>query len=318
MIRTVLGDIDDAVAGFCSAHDHILITEGIGTLRSPEILIDGVEEAVEEVTAFARAGGGTIVDAMPVDCGRDPVGLVEVSRRTGVHVVATTGFHKPEYYEDRHWSRSAPDDLLVELLAAEVTEGMDRGSYGGPIVDRLEARAGLVKVATDRDGMTPLAKARLAVAAEVHRRTGAPVLTHTEKGALAVEQVELLRDCGVPVDAVLVSHVDRNPDPGFHADLASTGSYLVYDGPSRTKYHTPEQVAELIGAASAAGAGERVLLGMDLAPRPYRTSYGGSPGLGWLPSYFVALLRRCGFGPADVQRFGWTNPASALSLRPCA
>lgn len=315
MIRTVLGDIEPADAGFCSAHDHVLIAEGVGTLRNPDLRIDGVDEAVEEVGAFQRAGGGTIVDAMPVDSGRDPAGLVEVSRRTGVHVVATTGFHKPEYYEDRHWSRAVAADALADLLAAEVTDGMDRWSYGGPVVERLAARAGLVKVATDGDGLTPLAERRMDVAAEVHLRTGAPVLTHTEHGALAVEQMAALTARGVRPDAVLVSHVDRNHDAGFHAELSATGCYLVYDGPSRAKYHQPEQVAELIGAAVEAGAGDRVVLGMDLALRSYRTSYGGGPGLAWLPGQFIPLLRRCGFDDDDVRRFGWTNPARALSLR---
>lgn len=315
MIRTVTGDIDPATAGFCSAHDHVLIAESIGTTKTPDLLIDGVEEAIEEVAAYASAGGRTIVDAMPVDSGRDPLGLIEVSRRTGVHIVATTGFHKPEYYETGHWSRTLDEDAIADLLAAEITEGMDRRSYGSPVVERLDARAGLVKVATDGDGFTPLAKSRMTVAAEVHRRTGAPVLTHTEHGALAVEQVECLVGLGVSADAVLVSHVDRNHDSRLHEALAATGCYLVYDGPSRTKYHQPEQVAELIGVTVSCGAGARVLLGMDLALRPYRTSYGGSPGLAWLPDTFVPLLRRCGFTDDDVHRFGWTNPARALSIR---
>jgi phosphotriesterase-related protein len=315
MIRTVLGDIDATEAGFCSAHDHVLIAESIGTLRTPDLLIDGIDEAVDEVHAFRAAGGTTIVDAMPLDCGRDPAGLVEVSGRTGVNIVATTGFHKPEYYEERHWSRAADPDTLVELLVSEICDGMDRWSYGGPIVERLPARAGLVKVATDSEGLTSLARSRMVVAAEVHRRTGAPVLTHTEHGALALEQVECLSEQGVPPDAVLVSHVDRNHDRGLHKALASTGCYLVYDGPSRAKYHRPEEVAELIGAAASGGGSDRVLLGMDLALRPYRSSYGGAPGLAWLPGEFVPTLRRCGFSEEDVHRFGWTNPARALSMR---
>jgi predicted metal-dependent phosphotriesterase family hydrolase len=315
VIRTILGDIEASAAGFCSAHDHVLIGDGIGTLRTPDLLIDDVDAAIDEIDEYRRSGGGTIVDAMPVDCGRDPVGLAEVSRRTGVHIVATTGFHKPEYYEAGHWSRSLSDDVIVDLLVSEIVDGMDRWSYGGPVVERLPARAGLVKVATDADGLTPLAKSRMAVAAAVHHRTGVPVLTHTEHGALAVEQVETLAAHGVSPDAVLVSHVDRNHDTGLHRALAATGCYVVYDGPSRSKYHEPEDVAGLIGAAVEAGGADRVLLGMDLALRPYRTSYGGSPGLGWLPGSFVPLLRRCGFSDEDVWRFGWGNPGRALSMR---
>lgn len=315
MIRTVLGDVPPADTGFCSAHDHVLIAHGIGTVRTPDLLIDGLDEAIAEVDGFRRAGGGLLVDAMPVDCGRDPAGLVSVSRQTGVHIVATTGFHKPEYYEDRHWSRSLPVEAIADLLVAEIDCGMDRWSYGSPVVERLDARAGLVKVATDADGLTVLARSRFEVAAAVHLRTGVPVLTHTEHGHLALEQLEALMALGVPADAVLISHVDRNHDPGFHRELGAAGCYLVYDGPSRTKYHEPEQVADLIREAATAGADERVLLGMDLALRQYRASYGGSPGLAWLPSTFVDVLRRRGFSAREVERFGTTNPARALSMR---
>jgi hypothetical protein len=34
----------------------------------------------------------------------------------------------------------------------------------------------------------------------------------------------------------MLAHVDRNPDPGLHAELAAAGAYLGYDGMARFKY----------------------------------------------------------------------------------
>lgn len=316
MIRTVLGDIPPDALGACHAHDHVLIRDGLGTRVDPDLLIDDVERAVVEVGAFRTAGGGTLVDAMPLDSGRDPAGLVQVSRRTGVHIVATTGFHTSRYYEQGHWSTAVDPELVVDLLCAEVTQGMDRYSYSGPVIDRLAARAGIVKAATGPEGMDRRATQLFAIAAQCHRRTGAPVLTHTEHGALGVEQVARLVELGVAADAVLVSHVDRNHDPAYHADLAQTGAYLVYDGVSRSSYHPPELVAKLMAAACTAGGGQRVLMGLDLARRSYRCSYGGRPGLGYLLAHFLPLLLQRGFSPAEVASFVVSNPAAALSLRP--
>ncbi len=315
MIRTVLGDIAPEELGLCHAHDHVLIGDGIGARANPELLIDDIDKAVEEVAGFARAGGGALVDAMPLDSGRDPAGLIEVSRRTGVHIVATTGFHGPGYYTTTHWSTRIPLESLVDLVCQEIDLGLDAYSYSGPEVTRLPARAGLVKVATGPAGLDARARRMLDLVAEVHLRTGAPVLTHTEHGALAVEQVAELVQRGVAADAVLVSHVDRNHDVGLHAELAGTGAYLVYDGPSRSKYHPPQQVAELMLVASAAGAGDRLLVGLDLALTSYRTSYGGGPGLAWLLAEFVPCLQTCGMDAADVDRVIRLNPARALSLR---
>lgn len=316
--RTVLGDVDVLELGFCSSHDHVLIGDGLGARANPDLLIDDLDEAVAEVTAFQEAGGRTLVDAMPLDCGRAPAGLVEVSRRTGVNIIATTGFHTPKYYEDRHWSTSLPVDVIADLLVAEVEQGMDRQSYGGPVIDRLEAKAGLVKVASERDRIGPVTVRLIEAVAECHRRTGVPVLTHTEHGTMGLQQVELLTGLGVPADAILLSHVDRNHDRGYHAELASSGAYLVYDGPSRTKYHPPSLVADLIALACEAGAEKQVLLGMDLALRSYRVSCGGSPGMGFLPSTFRSVLRERGHTEAAIERFGIHNPGQALSMRRAA
>jgi predicted metal-dependent phosphotriesterase family hydrolase len=316
VIRTVLGDVEPGALGFCHAHDHVLIGDGLGARRNPDLLISDVDAAVAEVALFAEAGGGCLVDAMPLDSGRDPAGLVEVSRRTGVHLLATTGFHTRGYYRDGHWSETVAVDAIADLLVAEVEEGLDRHSYSGPVVERLEARAGLVKVATDEAGLDRRARRLIEAAALCHRRTGVAVLTHTEGGRGGLEQVELLQRCGVDPSRVLVSHVDRNHDRGYHRALAQTGAYLVYDGPSRTKYHTPEEVAELVGEACAAGGRARVLLGLDLALRSYRRSYGGEPGLAFVLDTFLPVLRAAGFGDDDIRAFGWDNPAAALDRRP--
>lgn len=48
--------------------------------------------------------------------------------------------------------------------------------------------------------------------------------------------LETLESAGVPANRVVLAHLDRNPDPGLHAELAATGAYLGYDGAARAKY----------------------------------------------------------------------------------
>jgi len=320
LIRTVLGDIPPGQLGFCHAHDHVLIGPNVATDHNPDLLIDDVDEAIAEVTLFQQAGGGALVDAMPLDCGRDPEGLIRVSEQTSVHIIAATGFHTRRYYPAGHWSEQIPAEDIADIMTAEVTDGMDRRSLArGPAhADRLGARAGVVKVATDEHGVTDLAARIMTAAAECHRRTGAPILTHTERGLHGVEQVEFFTGLGIAPDAVLVSHVDRICDLGYHADLAATGAYLVYDGPSRMNYHPAEQMADCMRVAAEHGATRRILLGMDLALRSYRISTGGSPGLGFVLDHFLGVLRSAGFTEQDLDCFGWQNPATALSLRAAA
>ncbi len=314
MIRTVLGDIGRSALGFCHAHEHVLIRAGIGTRDNPDLLIDDVDAATEEVGLFHNAGGGALVDTMPLDCGRDAVGLVEVSHRTGVHIVATTGFHTRRYYEPGHWSEDLGVGKIAELLVDEILVGMDRRSHGGPYVERLTARAGVVKVGTDERGVDARARHLMEAVAEAHRRTGVPILTHTERGHHGLSQLEYFASLGVDPSVVLVSHVDRNLDKGEHRALAQTGAYLIYDGLSRTKYHSVRDVIELIELVVGHGAEDRILLGMDLALKSYRVSTGGKPGLAFVLERFLPELRASGFSEELVQKFGWDNPARALDF----
>ncbi|MBA2607936.1 MAG: phosphotriesterase-related protein, partial [Actinobacteria bacterium] len=45
VVRTVLGDVDPSALGFCSAHDHVLIGDGLGARANPDLLIDDLDAA---------------------------------------------------------------------------------------------------------------------------------------------------------------------------------------------------------------------------------------------------------------------------------
>ena len=316
-VRTVLGDIDSRELGVTNIHDHLLIRAGVGVLRNSDFHLDSVEKACEEVELFKAGGGQSIVDMMPMGTGRDAEGLVEVARRTGVNVIAASGFHQAEYYTGDHWIHRYSSQQLADLFVADITLGMDRYDYTGPLVDRLNAKAGVLKVATEHHLMLPVQHKLFEAVAEAHQRTGAPISTHTTLGTFALEQVEKLCAYGVAPDAVIVGHVDRNLDLGYHKAIAQTGAYLDYDGPSRIKYYPDSKIIEVIGAMFESGYGAHVLLGNDLATRSSHRSYGGGPGLGYLLDVFVPRLQEAGMSQSDVEQILVENPSRALSLRKC-
>jgi 5-phospho-D-xylono-1,4-lactonase len=73
----------------------------------------------------------------------------------------------------------------------------------------------------------------LPAVADAHARTGAQVMVHLEHGSAAFELLEVLASDEVRPEAVLLAHIDRNPDPGVHAELAA-GAYLGCNGFART------------------------------------------------------------------------------------
>jgi phosphotriesterase-related protein len=139
-------------------------------------------------------------------------------------------------------------------------------------------------------------------------------MVHLEHGTAALEVLDLLRGLGVSADAVALAHIDRNPDPGRHAELAATGAYLGYDGVARTRSWPDSVVLDCLLAAAEQGAADRILLGGDVARRTRYVAYGGLPGLAYLGERFVPRLVRDG-GPELADRVLVANPARWLALR---
>ena len=169
-----------------------------------------------EVAEAAALGLRTVVDAMPCDAGRNAEKLAELSRRTGVHVVAPTGLHHERYYGPAHWNhrrhrRRAGRPVRRRRRPTASTPT----TTAGPTVRRTAHRAGVIKIAGSDGGPSDRDRRVFEAAAEAHRRTGVPILTHCEHGTGALEQVRLLADHGVDLGHVALSHVDKIVDRGL-------------------------------------------------------------------------------------------------------
>jgi phosphotriesterase-related protein len=250
---------------------------------------------------------------MPCDAGRNAEKLAELSLRTGIHVVAPTGLHHERYYGPAHWNHRMSVDELADLFAADITDGIDANDYSGPIVRRTAYRAGVIKVAGSEGGPSDRDRRVFEAAAEAHRRTGAPILTHCEGGTGALEQARLLADQGVALEHVALSHLDKIVDRGYHRDLLSTGAFAEYDQSFRWR-DGPNGTLQLIAQMAEDGLDDRIVLGMDAAKRGYYRVFGGTPGLTWLLDGFRVLLDRAGIDAAVVDRMLVSNPARLFAF----
>jgi predicted metal-dependent phosphotriesterase family hydrolase len=314
MIRTVLGDIEPAKLGFTDMHEHIILDKDYVLKLHPDYRLDSVEKAVSEVKLYMAAGGNAIVDMAPLGFGRNARKLVEVAQQTGCHVIAATGFHRPQYYMESHWRFLYDVDRIAELLVDEIEKGMDQNQYNGPLVSRSEARAGVIKIATGYHAMKPEDERVIQAAAIAHRKTGAPILSHTEEGTLGPEQVTLLGSQGVDPAHITVGHYDRLPDFYLHHELAQMGCFLQYDTPSRRKYFPESNFVELLRKMVEAGHGKQIVWGGDLARPSYQTAYGGAPGLKYILEDFIPRLRNEGFSEDVIADVFVNNPARALAF----
>lgn len=240
---------------------------------------------------------------MPIDANRNVAKLAEISRRCGVHVVAPTGLHHARFYPDDHWSTRATEDELVGRFITEVLDGIDGGPH----------RAGVIKIAGSEGGPSGRDEPIFAAAAMTQHRTGVPILTHCEAGTGALEQVRFLEDRRAVPGHVVLSHVDKVVDRGYHRELLASGVYAEYDQAYRWG-DDPNGTLTLLRWMVEDGLADRIVLGTDAARQGYLHAYGGRPGLAYLLREFTAQLAAADLGDDVRHALFVDNPARAFAF----
>ncbi|WP_454299800.1 phosphotriesterase family protein [Salana multivorans] len=286
--RTLRGDVDPSTLGVVNGHDHLIRTGAGEVYIDADHLLDDVDKAVEEATYFVDASkkwsvdGGTIIEMCPANCGRDVDLLAQVSERVpGLQIIIATGFHRQaNYLETRsHWVTRYSVDQIADLLVADIEEGIDRYDYSGPLVERTQYRAGVIKVATSYGKITAFERKCMEAAAQASIRTGCPINTHTTYGTCGLEQAEQLIELGVAPEKVAIGHIQRNADPYYLAEICATGAYLEMDGTYRIKYQPDSNRIMCLRELGEKGYGKQILLGTDSGKRGYQKAYGSVTGV---------------------------------------
>jgi 5-phospho-D-xylono-1,4-lactonase len=307
LITTVLGPVEPDTLGVVDAHSHVWV-EPIPGARANAPALESRASILAELRTFHGAGGGAIVDCQPGGCGRNGNRLAELSRASGVTLVACTGFHRRRYYaaDDPLWGLDA--EAAADLFIAELGRGLLE-TREGPV----PVRAGFVKAACEAT-LTETARALLEGAARAARQSGAALAVHTEQGQAAEEIIRFLISVGVEAGRVILCHIDKRPDFGLHRELALAGVLLEYDTFHRPKYDPEANLWPLIARMAAAGLDGSVALATDMAD-PAMWAYGGGPGLASLPGGIRARLRASGLPVEAINRMLGRNIAARLAFR---
>ena len=311
-VRTVLGDIQPEEMGLTYSHEHIVIEESFSTLANPEFILNDTVRISADLNEFYQLGGRTMVDTMPAACGRNILKLAEVSRNSNVNIIAPTGIHLEIYYPPNHWRYHLTVDELTELFIKDITEGIDEYDYCSPVIKRTLHKAGMIKLATGDEKITDHQRKIFEAVVNAHLETGAPILTHTNCGNLAMDQVELFLKLGADLNHVVISHVDKQRDMTFHRDLVQTGVYVEYDSHFRLMTKGDDWTYRLL-ESMLPNYFDRIVIGMDMAKNTYWKSYGGKPGLIYLLTEFRQELETRGIGEYFGKLF-FTNPQQLYSF----
>ena len=318
-VNTVRGPVEPAALGLTLMHEHIFVL-------SPEIekTVDEWDEEVQQARAVAklrelkRRGIDTLVDLTVVGLGRYIPRIATIAEQVPeINVVVATGVYTyndvPMYFHFR-----GPGTILggpepmVDLFVREIRDGIaDTG-----------VRAGILKCATDRPGMTPGVERVLRAVAQAHRETGVPITTHTPTPPepWGLEQQRVFRDEGVDLSRVVIGHSGGTVDTDYHLALIDNGSYLGFD-----HFGLPgislEQRVDAVARLCARGHAGRIVLSHDamcFADWFPRSVMDASETWRWtyISDEVLPAMRARGIAESDITTMLIDNPRTILSGGP--
>ncbi|HKW97030.1 MAG TPA: phosphotriesterase-related protein [Bryobacteraceae bacterium] len=302
MITTVLGEIAPSEAGVTLSHEHLLC-DLWQMFPSYDNILDDEKLAVSELERYKAAGGGTVVDCTSIGLRRNPEALRRISRAAGVHIVMGTGWYREKVYP-AYVQESLPDEL-AEFMVGELERG----------ADGTKARAGMIgEIGTERYHITPAQERVFRAAARAQQRTGVAIWTHTTHfGELALEQIALLREEGVPHSRIVISHLGDRRDFSALDKIACTGVYLSIDniGYEGEGYPDDGVRAENVLKLMAGGHLEQIMLSLDVCAKSHLAAYGGK-GYAHVQEKFLPRLRAAGVTEQQIAQMTVANPRRAL------
>ncbi|WP_342269230.1 hypothetical protein [Spiroplasma endosymbiont of Aspidapion aeneum] len=322
-VRTVLGDISPEEMGVVDCHDHLIKNGGPEMSEHIDFLMIDIEAAKKELSLFVKAGGKTMVTMDPPNVGRDVSRMLEIANhfKGKAHIIMATGFHKAKFYDKYcSWLKTVDEDKIVEMMIAEIQEGMDIHSYNGPVVERVKAKAGIIKVGTSYGVIDPLEQKSIRIAAKTHIKTGCPILIHTQLGTMAYEVAIMLINLGVDASSIILSHLNKNPDKYYYKKICKLNVFIAFDGPDRVKYLPDSTLAENIKWLIDNGYQKQILLAMDAGRFYYQTSYSETKGfktygISYMLTHFVPLLKEIGVSQEQINDMLINNPQVALAFK---
>lgn len=319
--QTVLGPVPVGELGRTLMHEHLYIA-----FLGAELERDGysrrafVNEAVARLKELRQHGVRTFVDPCPIELGRDPLLMAEISERAEMHVICTTGFYFEALGLPIYWRHRSAEEI-AEFYIAEIEHG----------IAGTGIKPGAIKTASGKPTISPLEAKFMTAAAMASKATGLPIITHTEDGHAGPDQQALFREHGAPLHQCLIGHSCGNPDPAYHRRIVEGGSFIGFDRIGAPMFVKDSVRADNIKHLVDGGFVGHVLMSQDrscltrgkpLHPLPEKilprisdlTRQGKwPPPFTYLFTDFLPMLRQRGVAEAEIVQMLDDNPRRFFS-----
>lgn len=237
-INTVLGEIDSNQLGETLCHEHVICVNpafysAFGEKWLPRKKV--IERAVKLFKQVKEeCGVSTIIDGTPIDLGRDVEIIKEVSQKSGVNFLISSGI----YCSEEVFLQGKKAEKLATYFINECQNG----------IGHTTIKPAILKCATGRLGVTEINKLLLTAMAITQKQTGLPIFAHNEHAIKTpYEQLKIFEKNHVDFEKVVIGHCSDCYDIEYLLDLLKSGCYLGFDRIYSSAYEKQaETIAELI------------------------------------------------------------------------
>jgi phosphotriesterase-related protein len=300
---TTLRDFDRP-PGPMLPHEHVFVDfrtpeqPGYGEARADDV----IALIAPELAKIKAQGVAAFVDCTPVGVGRRADIVLAVSRAADMPIVLPTGIYREPWVPA--WARRLDEAGLADWLIGELTVQ----------IEATGMRAAWIKLSANDDGMTPFEAMLLRAAARAGAATGAVIGSHSIRGRVAREQIDLIERAGYSAGRFIWIHASAEADFALNLELARRGAWIEYD------WIGGEDDALLIDRVLRmldAGFRDQLLLSQDRGWFDPAHPNGAAPGFPkpytYLFETFVPKLRAAGVDAATIDALTVHNPWRAYA-----
>jgi len=300
---TTLGPKTADELGLILPHEHIFVD--LRTWDQPGYAQAEAAEVVAlmapQIEAARAAGVTAIVECSTVGVGRRADLDRAVSEATGFPVVVPTGVYREPWIPA--WVHAASEDALYEWMLGELTGQIETSGV----------QADWIKLSAGDDGITPCEIKILRAAVRASQATGAVIGSHTIRGRVVRDQLDILESLGGDPGRFIWIHTQAEPDTALHLEMARRGAWLEFDALGSAWTDDDTQAAYLSHALEA-GLENQVLLSHDRGWYDPAQPGGGTPKpYTHLSAVFLPRLRAAGLDEATLTTLTHTNPFRAFA-----
>ncbi|MEJ2570461.1 MAG: esterase [Anaerolineales bacterium] len=299
-IFTTLGPRTSADLNMILPHEHIFVdlrtwdTPGYAQADRADVVL----LMAPELRNAKAAGVTAIVECSTVGVGRRADLDRAVSEAADLPVVVPTGVYREPWIPD--WVRDASGARLTDWMLGEL-QGEIEGSG---------VRAGWIKLSAGDEGITDCEAKILRAAAAAGCETNAVIGSHTIRGSVVRDQLDIIESMGYTADRFIWIHTQAEPNFSLHLEMARRGAWLEYDWIGSQDERDIENIRRLLDA----GLAGRLLLSQDRGWYDPALPGGGTPkSYTYLSEQFLPKLRAAGVSEGTIRQLTQSNPFTAFS-----